>query len=70
MIRFLALFALWLTFSNPAHAYIDAGLGSLLLQSFIAGFFTFMVVFRGWMSKVKSFFGKKDGAVLESEKAE
>lgn len=70
MIRLFALVLIIATFATPAYAYIDAALGSLVLQSIVAGFFTLMVVWRGWVQKVKNFFGKKPVQVNSSEQAE
>ena len=58
MIRFLGLVLVLATFAKPAFAYIDAALGGLILQTIVAGFFTFMMIWRGWVDKVKSFFNK------------
>lgn len=57
------------TASNSAYAYIDAGIGALVLQSLIAGFFSFMVMWRHWSEKIKAFFRKlfKRDAKAEEE---
>ncbi len=70
MIRLFALVLISAIFAKPAYAYIDAALGSLVLQSVIAGFFTFLVFCRSWIHKVKSFFGKKTANANPSEQAE
>ncbi len=70
MVRLFALALIAITFAKPAYAYIDAALGSLVLQSIVAGFFTFMVVWRGWMAKVKAFFGGKKADTLDSTEQE
>jgi hypothetical protein len=57
--RIFTLTIIYIFFATPAFAYIDAALGSLVLQSLVAGFFTFMVMWRSWLGKVKSFFGSK-----------
>ena len=57
MVRTLLVSIIFILFPTPAFAYIDAGIGALLFQSLIAGFFTFMVMWRSWVDKVKSFFG-------------
>ena len=52
-------FALSLTFivdAGPAHAYIDPGTGSILLQGIIGGAATFLVVLRIYGAKVKRTF--------------
>ena len=64
MIRIFVLFLVILTFAKPAYAYIDAALGGLVLQGLAAGFVSFMVIWRGWVDKVKSFFRKKLQKIL------
>ncbi len=59
MFRILILVVLYTTFATPAYAYIDAGLGALVLQSLVAGFFTIMVLWRNWIDKTKAFFFRK-----------
>jgi hypothetical protein len=39
--------------AGPAHAYIDPGMGSLLLQGAVGGLATFMVVMRLYGAKAK-----------------
>jgi|GEM_PF-6890638 len=56
MIRLLIASAIFTLFATPAFAYIDAALGGLILQSLIAGFFSFMVIWRGWVYRVKRLF--------------
>ena len=68
MIRLIALVVVYAMFATPAYAYIDAALGGLVLQSIIAGFFTFTIMWRGWIDKVKSFFRKETPP--ESEESE
>lgn len=70
MNRFLILALIVITFSKPAYAYIDAAIGSLVLQSVVAGFFTFMVFWRNWIEKVKAFFGRKSADTAEDSSAE
>lgn len=65
--RALTLTIFYVLFATPAYAYIDAALGSLVLQSLVAGFFTFMVMWRSWIDKVKSFFSGKPLAVDSAE---
>ena len=45
---------------EPAHAYIDPGLGSMLLQGLAAGAISLLVFWRGLRSKITSFFIKND----------
>jgi hypothetical protein len=42
--------------TRDAHAYLDPGTGSMLLQGLIAGIAAASVVLGGYWSKVKSFF--------------
>ena len=41
---------------RDAHAYLDPGMGSMLLQGLIAGIAAASVVLGGYWSKVKAFF--------------
>lgn len=66
MIRVFAATLILIAFSKPAYAYIDVAIGSLILQSIIAGFFTFMVMWRNWIAKTKNFFRGK-GFTLNTE---
>ena len=45
--------------TQPAYAYIDPGLGSLLVQSVVAGFLAVGVAWAGFKLKVMSFFVRK-----------
>jgi len=46
---------------EPAYAYIDPGLGSLLFQSAVAGFLAVGAAWVGFKMKIMSFFdGRKD----------
>lgn len=67
MLRVAYLFAVYLFIAKPAYAYIDAGLGSLFLQSLVAGFFTFMVFWRNWIERVKAFMHKLSGKAKNAE---
>ena len=70
MARTFLLVILLATFATPAYAYIDAGLGSLVLQSLVAGFFTFLVVWRSWLEKFKNFFRRRPLAGSAQNSAE
>ncbi len=61
MIRIVVLTFIYATFALPAQAYIDAAIGSLLLQGLAAGFFTFMVMWRNGIETVKRFYRKMTG---------
>ena len=65
MIRIAALILVFVTFAPPAYAYIDAGLGSLVLQGLAAGFFTFMVMWRSWVQKARNFIFRKKAPAAE-----
>ena len=45
--------------TQPAYAYIDPGLGSLLVQSVVAGFLAAGVAWAGFKMKVMSFFDRR-----------
>ena len=57
-------FAIWsgailAIMTQPAYAYIDPGLGSLLVQSVVAGFLAVGVAWAGFKMKVMSFFDRR-----------
>jgi hypothetical protein len=60
MFRSFLLVIFLITLSKPAYAYIDVAIGSLILQGLVAGMVSIAVIWRGWIDKVKSFFGKGD----------
>jgi len=45
--------------SMPAHAYLDAGTGSIIAQLIIGGAAGFMVVMKLYWHKIKSFFPQR-----------
>lgn len=47
-------------FLTPAHAYIDPGTVSIVLQSILAAIAGVAATYRLWISKIKSFFKKKN----------
>ena len=53
-----ALLAIW---PEPAYAYIDPGLGSLLVQSLVAGFLAVGAAWIGFKMKVMSLFDRWKG---------
>jgi VIT1/CCC1 family predicted Fe2+/Mn2+ transporter len=65
--RIIALTLIYVTFSRPAFAYIDAAIGSLVLQCLAAGFFTFMVAWRNGVNTVKKFFRRITGKAAPEE---
>ena len=51
---------------QPAYAYIDPGLGSLLFQSLVAGFLAVAAAWAGLKLKILSFFDRsKDGPKIK-----
>jgi hypothetical protein len=52
----LLILAALLISTDDAHAYLDPGTGSMLLQGLIAGIAAASVVVGGYWSKVKGFF--------------
>lgn len=69
MIRIFTAALIMAAFSKPAYAYIDVAIGSLILQSIVAGFFTFMVMWRSWIAKTKNLFHGK-GFKLDADSNE
>lgn len=45
---------------SPAYAYVDPGVGSLLLQGLAAAFFSAMVFWRAFRERVASLFRKNN----------
>ncbi len=69
MIYAVALGALLAVTPQPAYAYIDPGLGSLLFQSAMAGFLAVGAAWVGFKMKIMSFFDRrKDKERSESKK--
>lgn len=56
----IALMIIFLGIPTPAHAYIDPGTGSLLLQGLAAALITGLAFVRGIREKIMGFFKKKD----------
>lgn len=57
---FLLFFLVNLFFLQEAHAYLDPGNGSMILQMILAGIFGFVCTFKVWINKFLAFFKKKD----------
>lgn len=53
-----------------AHAYLDPGSGSLILQMLLAGLLGAGVVIRVFWKKIKALFGHAEVDVVESEDEE
>jgi hypothetical protein len=49
-----------LIFSFDAHAYLDGGTGSMLLQLLLGGFVGVAAIAKLYWYKIKSFFSKKN----------
>lgn len=60
MVFLLAAAVLLLGIPTPAHAYIDPGTGSLLLQGLAAALITGLAFVRGIREKIMSIFKRKD----------
>jgi len=54
-------------FPVTAHAYLDPGTGSIILQGLIAAVAAGLVVIKTYWYKIKTFFGKKDAKSLADE---
>jgi hypothetical protein len=54
---------------QPAFAYIDPGLGSLIFQGLIAAFVTVAAAWAGLKMKILSFFGKAQKSGKRDENA-
>ncbi len=48
-----------LLYIKPAHAYVDMGIGAMLVQGLIAGFMVGLIYCRQILKTIKSFFNKK-----------
>lgn len=59
---FLLPFLFWI---NSAHAYLDPGTGSLIIQSVIAGFTGILFVVKTYWYKIKAFFCSSQKNILD-----
>lgn len=55
---FLYIVILFLLFPKKAHAYLDPGAGSYILQIIAAAFFTALFLFKSWWGRLKVFLSK------------
>ena len=55
--------------TGSAHAYLDPGLGSMLLQGLVAGVAAVSVVWSGYWSKVKRFFARRRADARQSRES-
>lgn len=60
VIHVLTLVAVLCLWARPAHAYIDAGTGGLLVQLLLAGIAGASVILRMYWRKVAEFFGRRE----------
>lgn len=51
---------LFVAYAEPAHAYIDMGTGSYVIQMVLAGMLSVGVALRVFWGRIKSFFNKDD----------
>lgn len=50
---------LFTIFTKPAHAYLDPGTGSFLLQVIVGGFLGGVFIIKGYWQRISAFFTKK-----------
>ncbi len=58
-LKFLFITLLFCTLNTKAHAYIDPGLGSIILQGIIAAIAATSLTIKIYWEKIKNFFKKK-----------
>lgn len=63
--KIILLFA-FVLLANPAHAYIDAGTGSMVIQFFVAAVAGAAFTIKSCWHSIKAFFAKK-GPATEAE---
>lgn len=56
-------------FALPAHAYLDAGTGSMLLQLILGGVAGLVIIMKLYWQKFLSFFKKSDSSADEEDLA-
>lgn len=59
LFKFILSFLFILMFNTSAYAYLDPGLGSILLQGIIAGIAAVSLTIKIYWQKIKNFFKKK-----------
>ena len=69
-LRFLFLIVALISYTSPAYAYLDPGMGSMLLQGLIAGLAAIMGFLSIYWQKVKSFFIKDEEVGTDIETAD
>ena len=61
----LSLAALMIFSATPAHAYLDAGTGSMMLQAIVGAVATALMFGRLYLARMKSFFVRGRSAKAE-----
>ena len=59
MYKFTTILILFLMFNSKAHAYLDPGIGSIILQAIIGGIAATIFTIKMYWQKIKDFFNKK-----------
>ena len=59
MYKFIAILILFLIFNSKAYAYIDPGIGSIMLQAIIGGIAATIFTIKIYWQKIKDFFKKR-----------
>lgn len=57
----LSITVLFLALSPPAHAYLDPGSGSFMIQVLIAGMAAFLLTLKSFWNNIIHFFSDKKG---------
>ncbi len=58
MYKFITILILFLMLNSKAHAYIDPGIGSVILQAIIGGIAATIFTIKIYWQKIKDFFNK------------
>ena len=58
LVRPLALFALLISLSSPAYAYLDPATGSIIVQSVIAAVASWVAYSKLFAARARAFFGR------------
>jgi hypothetical protein len=64
--RALAVLALFAVMERPAHAYVDPGSGSMLLQLLLGGIAGVAVAVRMYWQRLRAFFGSRSDTTPKS----
>ena len=60
-LRWAALFATYVTFSGPAHAYLDPATGSIAIQALIGAVAAWVMYSKMYFARAKAFISKLVG---------